>query len=190
MANTGIESHWLIAARRSCSPNHDARPISASEIDLLVIHGISLPPGSFGGEYIEQFFCNQLDLTAHHYFQEIFNLHVSPHLLIYRSGETVQFVPFDKRAWHAGESRYQGRRSCNDFSVGIELEGTDETPYTDTQYLRLAEITQSLLRTYPRMRPERIVGHSDVAPARKTDPGSSFDWTRYRSLLPNFSKLT
>jgi AmpD protein len=115
---------------------------------------------------------------------------IEPHLLIYRSGETVQFVPFDKRAWHAGESRYQGRSSCNDFSLGIELEGTDETPYTDTQYLRLVEITQSLLKTYPRMRPERIVGHSDIAPARKTDPGSSFDWTRYRSLLPNLSKLT
>jgi N-acetyl-anhydromuramoyl-L-alanine amidase len=156
----------------------------------MVIHGISLPPGSFGGAYIQQFFCNQLDLSAHDYFQEIFHLHVSPHLLIYRSGEMVQFVPFDKKAWHAGESRYQGRSSCNDFSIGIELEGTNEIPYTDTQYLKLAEITQSLLRTYPRMRPESIVGHSDIAPARKTDPGSSFDWTKYRSLLPNFSKLT
>jgi AmpD protein len=111
------------------------------------------------------------------YFQEIFNLRVSAPLLIYRSGETVQFVPFDKRAWHAGESRHQGRGSCDDFSLGIELEGTDETRYTDTQYLKLAEITQSLLRTYPRMRPERIVGHSDIAAARKTDPGYSFDWT-------------
>jgi N-acetyl-anhydromuramoyl-L-alanine amidase len=190
MANTGIESHWLMGARRLYSPNQDARPIPASGIDPLVIHGISLPPGSFGGAYIQQFFCNQLDLSAHDYFQEIFHLHVSPHLLIYRSGEMVQFVPFDKKAWHAGESRYQGRSSCNDFSIGIELEGTNEIPYTDTQYLKLAEITQSLLRTYPRMRPESIVGHSDIAPARKTDPGSSFDWTKYRSLLPNFSKLT
>ena len=187
MANTGIESHWLIGARRSRSPNQDARPIPASEIDLLVIHGISLPPGSFGGAYIEQFFCNQLDRTAHHYFQEIFHLRVSAHLLINRLGETVQFVSFDRRAWHAGESRYQGRNSCNDFSLGIELEGTDETPYTDAQYLKLAEIAQTLFRTYPRLCPERIVGHSDIAPARKTDPGSSFDWTKYRSLLRNFS---
>jgi AmpD protein len=189
MANIEIESHWLIGARRLCSPNQDARPIPASEIDLLVIHGISLPPGRFGGKYIEQFFCNQLDPTGHDYFQELLNLHVSAHLLIYRSGETVQFVPFDKRAWHAGESGYQGRSSCNDFSLGIELEGTDETPYTETQYLRVAEITQSLLRTYRRMGPERIVGHNDIAPGRKSDPGPSFDWTKYRSLLPNLGKL-
>jgi len=170
-------------ARRTHSPNQDARPIPASEIDLLVIHSISLPPGAFGGAYIEKFFCNQLDRDAHPYFREISDLRVSAHLLIYRSGERVQFVPFDQRAWHAGESQYQGRSSCNDFSVGIELEGTDQTPYTDTQYVKLVEVTQSLFRSYPRLLPERIVGHGDIAPGRKTDPGASFDWTRYRSLL-------
>jgi N-acetyl-anhydromuramoyl-L-alanine amidase len=179
----GIENHWLIGARRTHPPNQDARPIPASEIDLLVIHSISLPPGTFGGAYIEKFFCNQLDRDAHPYFQEISNLRVSAHLLIYRSGEKVQFVPFDRRAWHAGESQFQGRSSCNDFSVGIELEGTDQTPYTDTQYVKLVEVTQSLFRSYPRLLPERIVGHGDIAPGRKTDPGASFDWTRYRSLL-------
>ena len=188
LAKIGIESHWLIGARRADSPNQDERPIPASEIDLLAIHSISLPPGSFGEAYIEQFFCNQLDPNAHPYFQEISNLRVSAHLLIYRSGETVQFVPFDLRAWHAGESRYQGRSSCNDFSFGIELEGTDKTPHTDTQYVKLAEVTQSLFRSYPRLLPERIVGHSDIAPERKTDPGPSFDWTRYRSLLQGPSR--
>ena len=183
MARIGIESHWLIGARRAHSPNQDARPIPASEINLLVIHSISLPPGSFGGACVEQFFCNQLDHDAHPYFQEISHLRVSAHLLIYRSGETVQFVPFDQRAWHAGESQYQGRSSCNDFSLGIELEGTDKTPCTDAQYVKVAEVTQSLFRSYPRLLPARIVGHGDIAPGRKTDPGSSFDWTRYHSLL-------
>ena len=183
MAKLGIESHWLIGARHAHSPNQDARPIAASEIDLLVIHSISLPPGSFGGAYIEQFFCNQLDPDAHPYFQEVSHLRVSAHLLIYRSGETAQFVPFDQRAWHAGESQYQGPSSCNDFSLGIELEGTDETPYTDPQYVKLAEVTQSLFGSYPRLLPERIVGHGDIAPGRKTDPGPSFAWTRYHSLL-------
>jgi AmpD protein len=131
--------------RNTRSPNQGVRPIPASEIDLLVIHGISLP-GSFGGAYIERFFCNQLDPDAHPYFQEISHLRVSAHLLFYRSGETVQFVSFDQRAWHAGESQYQGRSSCNDFSLGIELEGTDKTPYTDIQYVKLAEITQCLFK--------------------------------------------
>ena len=187
MAKIGIESHWLIGARRAHSPNQDVRPIPTSEIDLLVIHSISLPPGTFGGAHIEQFFCNQLDPESHPYFQEISHVRVSAHLLICRSGETVQFVPFDQRAWHAGESQYQGRSSCNDFSFGIELEGTDKTHYTDPQYVKLAEVTQSLLKSYPRLLPERIVGHADVAPGRKTDPGTSFDWTRYRSLLQGLS---
>jgi AmpD protein len=132
MAKIGIESHWLIGARRAHSPNQDVRPIPASEIDLLVIHSISLLPGSFGGAYIERFVGNQLDPDAHPYFQEISHLRVSAHLLIYRTGEAIQFVPFNQRAWHAGESQYQGRSSCNNFSLGIELEGTDNTPYTDT----------------------------------------------------------
>jgi len=148
-----------------------------------VIHGISLPPGHFGGAYIEQFFCNQLDRCAHPYFVNISDLRVSAHLLIYRSGEIVQFVPFDKRAWHAGESEFQDRKDCNDFSIGIELEGTDDTPYTDEQYLRLAEVTKTLFEHYARLSPEKIVAHSEVSPRRKTDPGPSFDWVRYRSLL-------
>jgi N-acetyl-anhydromuramoyl-L-alanine amidase len=183
MAKLEIENHWLIGARRAHSPNQDVRPVPASEIDLLVIHSISLPPGSFQGAYIEQFFCNQLDPGAHPYFQEISQLRVSAHVLIHRSGETVQFVPFDQRAWHAGESQYQGRGSCNDFSIGIELQGTDKTPYTHTQYGKLAEVTRSLFRSYPRLLPQRIVGHGDIAPGRKTDPGPCFAWTRYRSLL-------
>lgn len=183
MAEFGIENHWLIGARRAPSPNQDARPIPPSEIDLLVIHNISLPPGSFGGPYIEQFFGNHLDFQAHPYFQHISHLRVSSHLIIYRSGETVQCVPFDRRAWHAGESQYKGRSSCNDFSLGIEVEGTDDVPYTDTQYLKLFEVTRSLFRTYPRLLPERVVGHHDVAPGRKTDPGPSFDWARYRLFL-------
>jgi N-acetyl-anhydromuramoyl-L-alanine amidase len=183
MSTIGIDRHWLVGARRAHSPNQDVRPIPPSEIDVLVIHSISLPPGSFRGAYIEQFFCNQLDPGAHPYFQEISHLHVSAHLLIYRSGEAVQFVPFDQRAWHAGDSEYRGRSSCNDFSIGIELEGTDNTPYTDAQYGELARITQSLLRSYPRLLPRSIVGHCDVSPGRKTDPGPSFDWTRYRLLL-------
>ena len=167
VATIGIESHWLIGARRAHSPNQDGRSIPASEIDLLVIHNISLPPGSFGEAYIEQFFGNQLDPDAHPYFQEISHLRVSAHLLIYRSGETVQFVGLDQRAWHAGESQYQGRSNCNDFSLGIELESTDQTAYADPQYGALAEVTQSLFRSYPRLLPERIVGHGDVAPGRK-----------------------
>lgn len=185
MAKTEIESHWLTGVRRSYSPNQDLRPVPNTGIDLLVIHGISLPPGEFGGPYIEQLFCNQLDPSAHPFFSSITQLRVSAHLLIYRAGQTVQFVSFDKRAWHAGESQYGGRTNCNDLSIGIELEGTDEIPYTDAQYLILAEITKILFQHYPRLRPGSIVGHSDVSPARKTDPGPSFDWVRYRSLLPS-----
>jgi N-acetyl-anhydromuramoyl-L-alanine amidase len=183
MGKVGIEGHWLMGARRAHSPNQDLRPIPNTEIDLVIIHGISLPPGNFGGRYIEQFFCNKLKPSGHSFFRQICRLRVSAHVLIYRSGEIVQFVPFDKRAWHAGESQYQDRNSCNDFSIGLELEGTDNLPYTDEQYLKLAEITKSLLEHYPRLDPKRIVAHSDVSPGRKTDPGPSFDWIRYRSLL-------
>lgn len=183
MANAGIENHWLTGTRRNQSPNHDARPISEAEIDLLVIHGISLPPGEFGGIYIEQYFRNLLQPAEHPFFHTVWHLRVSAHLLIYRSGETVQFVPFDKRAWHAGQSQYKGRNSCNDFSIGIELEGTDYIAYTDEQYLKLAEITKALFEHYPRLSPQRIVAHSDVSSGRKTDPGPSFDWIRYRLLI-------
>ncbi len=189
MEDAGIEGHWLLGVRRCPSPNQDSRPIPVTEMGLIIIHGISLPPGDFGGAYIEKFFCNRLNPHSHAYFATISQLRVSAHVLIYRSGEAVQFVPFDMKAWHAGESQYEGRSSCNDFSIGIELEGTDDIPYTDAQYLQLAKITRMLIRYYPRLRPERIVPHSDVSPGRKTDPGPSFDWVRCRSLLEESTEL-
>jgi len=152
-------------------------------IDLLVIHSISLPPGEFGGPYIEQFFTNQLAPEGHPYFKEIAPLRVSAHLLIRRDGALIQFVPFDKRAWHAGTSCFGGEHACNDFSIGIELEGTDDQPYTRVQYQHLAEISRLLMRHYPEITRERIVGHADIAPQRKTDPGPAFDWPGFRRLL-------
>ncbi|MBI3171105.1 MAG: 1,6-anhydro-N-acetylmuramyl-L-alanine amidase AmpD [Hydrocarboniphaga effusa] len=173
---------WLAGARRVLSPNCDARP-DADDISLLVIHGISLPPGRFGGPWIEALFTNRLDPAVDPYFATIAALRVSAHLLIRRDGSIVQFVPFTRRAWHAGVSSYAGRERCNDFSIGIELEGADERPYTAKQYLRLARVTGALLRRYPHITPARVVGHSDIAPGRKTDPGPAFDWARLRSLL-------
>lgn len=164
------------------SPNCDARP-PGGVVDLIVIHGISLPPGKFGGPYITQLFTNQLNAAAHPYFKDIAGMKVSSHLLLRRDGRVIQYVPFDKRAWHAGESSYQGRVRCNDFSIGIELEGTDEIPYTDAQYSQLAEVIAALLRHYPQLSANNIAGHSDIAPGRKTDPGVSFDWQRFRDLL-------
>jgi AmpD protein len=174
-------SPWLAGVRRIDSPNQNDRP--SQDIDLLVIHNISLPPRQFGGPHVEHFFCNRLDAGAHPYFREIAHLKVSSHLLIDRAGNVTQFVPFDRRAWHAGESEYQGRKSCNDFSIGIELEGADDIPFTDAQYFTLARVTRELLEKYPSLSPEKIVGHSDITPGRKTDPGPSFDWARYRELL-------
>lgn len=150
---------------------------------LLVIHNISLPPAQFGGSFVEAFFCNQLDAQAHPYFATIASLQVSAHCLIKRSGEAVQFVSFDDRAWHAGQSCFQGVTNCNDFSIGIELEGTDDTPYTDAQYHSLVAVTRLLLRTYPRISVDCIVGHSDISPGRKTDPGAAFDWRHLRERL-------
>ncbi|MFA5941857.1 MAG: 1,6-anhydro-N-acetylmuramyl-L-alanine amidase AmpD [Sinimarinibacterium sp.] len=173
---------WLAGARRVPSPNCDARA-DADDISLLVIHGISLPPGRFGGPWIEALFTNRLDPAADPYFASIAALRVSAHLLIRRDGAVLQFVPFARCAWHAGVSRFEGRERCNDFSIGIELEGTDLRPYTAKQYRRLARITDRLLRHYPRITPARIVGHSDIAAGRKTDPGPAFDWARLRSLL-------
>ena len=173
---------WLVGARRVRSPNHDARPDGCA-IDLIVVHGISLPPGRFGGPAIERLFTNRLDPKAHPYFATIAGLKVSSHLLIRRDGAVVQFVPFGERAWHAGESRHQGRGRCNDFSIGIELEGTDERPYTARQYLRLALVCARLIAHYPGITQKRITGHSDIAPERKTDPGPSFEWRRLHARL-------
>ncbi len=172
-----ITTGWLETARQVVSPNADERPPGAVP-ELIVIHGISLPPGQFGGPEIEQFFCNRLDVTAHPFFREIENLRVSAHLLIRRDGELVQFVPFHRRAWHAGVSAYCGRQGCNDFSIGIELEGTDEIPYSEPQYEQLAATIDVLCSTYKTLDNQRVVGHCHIAPGRKTDPGPAFDWSR------------
>lgn len=164
------------------SPNCDPRP-AETNIDLVVVHGISLPPGEFGGPYIEQLFTNCLDPAAHPYFECIAHLKVSAHVLIRRDGEIIQFVPFDRRAWHAGESCFQDRNCCNDYSIGIELEGTDETPYTEAQYAQLASLIACLQATYPDISRERVTGHSDIAPQRKTDPGPAFEWAKLHHEL-------
>jgi AmpD protein len=174
-----IEQHWLTNITRTPSPNCDERP-DPTDISLLVIHCISLPPGEFDNPYINQLFCNQLNPNDHPYFKEIYQLTVSAHLLIKRDGSCVQYVPFDKRAWHAGKSSYKGRECCNDFSIGIELEGTESIAYTKKQYVRLTAVIDTLLKTYPKLSRQRITGHSDIAPGRKTDPGASFDWQRIR----------
>lgn len=177
-----IENHWLNLAARVPSPNHSERP-DPDDISLLVIHNISLPPGQFGGPHIDELFCNCLDPNAHPYFAQICELRVSSHLLIRRDGAVIQYVPFDRKAWHAGRSSFEGRAECNEYSIGIELEGTDDTAFTDQQYERLAGITRLLLRHYPRITEARITGHADIAPGRKTDPGPCFDWARYRQLV-------
>jgi AmpD protein len=172
----------LDGARQVPSPNCDDRP-AGIVADLLVVHGISLPPGEFGGPWIDRLFTNALPRDAHPYFESVADLRVSSHLLLRRDGEVVQYVPFHRRAWHAGISSWQGRERCNDFSIGIELEGTDTVPYESTQYAALARVVAVLCRAYPSLSPARLVGHSDVAPGRKTDPGSAFDWPRLRSLV-------
>ena len=154
--------------------------------ESLIVHGISLPPGEFGGPEIEQLFTNSLDWDAHPYFAGIRGIEVSAHLLIRRDGELIQFVPFDRRAWHAGESHFRGRRCCNDFSVGIELEGADETPYTDSQYTVLIAVSNALIAAYPALSARELAAHSDISPGRKTDPGPAFDWLRlYDGLSQN-----
>ncbi|MCG6886917.1 MAG: 1,6-anhydro-N-acetylmuramyl-L-alanine amidase AmpD [Proteobacteria bacterium] len=173
----------LLGARQIASPNCDARPDGAL-IRLLVIHGISLPPGQFGGDEIERLFTNRLDPDAHPYFQDIVQLRVSSHLLICRTGEVVQFVPFQKRAWHAGESCYYDQSCCNDFSIGIELEGADDIPYTDIQYDVLGQLIPLLREAYPAIGAADIVGHCHIAPGRKTDPGPIFEWARLGLALP------
>jgi AmpD protein len=176
------EQGWLADARLCPSPNRGERPVG-SEVSLLVIHNISLPPGQFGGGYIEQFFTNQLNADEHSYFAEIADLQVSAHFLIDRDGEVVQFVPLSQRAWHAGDSSFAGCANCNDYSIGIELEGTDTAPYSAKQYQSLVQVCRELLATYPALSAERITGHSDISPGRKTDPGPAFDWPHFFAML-------
>jgi AmpD protein len=176
----GIDDEgWLVGVRHIPSPNVDERP-PGEAVSLLVVHNISLPPGEFGGEGVIDLFTNRLDPQAHPYYAGIKDLRVSAHFFIRRDGELVQFVPCDKRAWHAGISQWCGRERCNDFSIGVELEGTDELPYTDAQYASLAELTARLKVRYSL---RDVAGHADIAPDRKTDPGPSFDWARFRSLV-------
>jgi AmpD protein len=170
-----IRNDWLDGARRVASPNYDARP-PGMVVDTLVIHGISLPPGRFGHGCIDALFTNRLDVRAHPFFAELDGLRVSAHVLIARTGTLTQYVGFDRRAWHAGASYFAGRQRVNDFSVGVELEGTDDCPYTPAQYRVLAGLVHALMHRYPGMTRTRIVGHSDIAPGRKTDPGPAFDW--------------
>ncbi len=172
----------LQCARQVCSPNHDDR-CGGEPVSLLVIHNISLPPGEFGGPWIDALFTNTLDPAAHPYFATIAGQRVSAHVLIRRDGEVVQYVPFHRRAWHAGKSCFQGQECCNDFSIGIELEGCDEQPYEEVQYERLVALTHSLMQRYPAIVPDRITGHSEISPGRKTDPGPAFDWKRYLAAL-------
>jgi AmpD protein len=171
-------------ARQQPSPNCSERP-AGGDISLLVIHNISLPPGEYGGNSIDALFGNTLDPQAHPYFAGIAHLRVSAHLLIARDGKVTQYVPFGQKAWHAGKSSYSGRDNCNDYSIGIELEGTDHEAFTAVQYDQLAKVTRWLQRRYPLITSERIVGHSDIAPGRKTDPGPFFDWTLYRTSVLN-----
>lgn len=172
----------LDKARQRPSPNRDERPTGVP-VDLIVIHNISLPPGEFGGPWIDDLFCNRLDPEAHPYFAGIHTLRVSSHLLIRRDGAVVQYVPFHQRAWHAGESCYQGRRRCNDYAIGIELEGTDWLPFEAAQYTMLETVVAALLHAYPTLDSERITGHSDIAPGRKTDPGPCFERARFQKGL-------
>ncbi|HUO96824.1 MAG TPA: 1,6-anhydro-N-acetylmuramyl-L-alanine amidase AmpD [Steroidobacteraceae bacterium] len=173
----------LIApARQVPSPNQDTRPPGAS-IDLVVVHGISLPPGEYGGPWVERLFLNTLPPAHHPFFATISDLRVSAHLFIRRDGELVQFVPFHARAWHAGASSWRHRVACNDFSIGIELEGDDAVPYEKVQYEALAAVVAALRRAYPTLAPDAITGHSDIAPGRKTDPGPAFDWPRLQTAL-------
>ena len=173
--------HWLNEAKHVVSPFYDDRP-DDKDISLLVVHNISLPPGKFGGPYIEQLFTGTLDPNEHPFFNVIHQFRVSAHCLIRRDGSVIQFVPFNARAWHAGISSFAGRSRCNDFSIGIELEGTDFTAYTQEQYESLAVVTNVLQGAYPLIRDKRITGHQYIAPFRKSDPGLSFNWDKYHKL--------
>lgn len=172
----------LAGVRQVLSPHFDIRPKGVAP-ELIVVHGISLPAGQFGGPWIDHLFAGTLRADADPSFRDTATLRVSAHAVIRRDGSITQYVPFGMRAWHAGQSQYQGRSGCNDFSIGIELEGTDETPYENAQYLKLAALVRALLSSYPTLSAERIAGHSDIAPGRKTDPGPAFDWRRFRGIL-------
>ena len=178
--NNGV----LVEADQSPSENFNQRPQWLNP-SLLVIHNISLPPGQFGTGCIDQFFTNCLDTSQHSFFEEIAELTVSAHLVIYRDGQVTQYVNFNDRAWHAGASSFDGCDDCNDYSIGIELEGTDDIAYTEEQYSTLAGVTKAIKQAYLALSDERIVGHSDIASGRKTDPGESFDWLKYKQLLAN-----
>jgi len=177
-ASTGL----LIGVRQVLSPHRDERPVGVTP-DLIVMHNISLPPKDFGGPWIERLFNGHLPPEQHPYFAEIQGMRVSSHVLVRRNGEVIQFVPFHERAWHAGASTFEGRSACNDFSIGIELEGADDVPYEDIQYTQATAVIGALLAAYASLSAKRVVGHSDIAPGRKTDPGPAFDWTKLRALL-------
>ena len=181
MVQDSIVQGWMGNVDKQYSSHFDQRPEGA-EVDLLVIHNISLPPGQFGGPYITDLFMGCLDPRQDPFFEQIYRLRVSAHCLIRRDGEVIQYVNFNHRAWHAGVSNYHGRERCNDFSIGIELEGTDDIPYTKQQYQQLVSLVIKLRETYPLIE-DNIVGHSDIAPGRKTDPGPSFDWQYFKQLL-------
>jgi AmpD protein len=177
----------LVGVRQVLSTHFDGRPANV-EPELIVVHGISLPPAEFGGPWIDRLFTGNLPPDAHPYFSQIRG-RVSAHVVIRRDGQVIQYVPFGARAWHAGKSEYRGRPGCNDFSIGIELEGTDEIAYTDAQYDQLAPLVDALLKTYPSLSSSHIAGHSDIAPGRKTDPGPAFDWGRFREMLDRVTRL-
>ncbi len=177
-----IDSGLMLGVRQVASPNFDGRPPGV-EADLIVVHGISLPPGEFGGPWIDRLFTNTLPAEIHPYFAEVCSLRVSSHLVVQRDGTVTQYVRFTDRAWHAGVSVYEGREACNDFSVGVELEGTDTLEYEPVQYRALAEVVAALCAAYPRLSSQRMAGHSDISPGRKTDPGPAFDWPHARRLI-------
>ena len=176
--NLEIRDHILIGANQRFSPNSSDR-INERDISLLIIHSISLPPGVFGTRYVDQLFSNNLDPKIHPYFEKISELRVSAHLFISRAGEVTQYVAFNRKAWHAGDSIFEGRKNCNEFSIGIELEGTDHEAFTDTQYETLISVTEAIFKKYPLINEDRVQGHSDIAPGRKTDPGPYFEWQKY-----------
>ena len=177
-----IENHLLKRIKFLKSPNFNNRP-TEDNISLIVIHSISLPPNKYEGSYVEEFFLNNLNISDHESFKEIKDLKVSSHLYIKRNGEIIQFVPFNKRAWHAGDSVFKGVPNCNDFSIGIELEGADNDIFSEEQYNSLALATKEIIKKYPLISKDNITGHSDIAPSRKTDPGNKFDWEKYLKLV-------